>query len=601
MLKRFAGRKWVALCALFVGVCFCVFVLPFYFPPPLLQGISVSNVAGFNNKVASLSAIFFSLLAFAFALKLPLQTSQMGSVDRSRISRWLMWSMVFLSASVLTAFSFLVVRSHLLYLRDGGYFIGKITMHIRYGRTLYEQIEFPYGPLLFYGPVPVAKILAWFHLSITTSYYVTLVGEYVAGLLLVAYILNRLPMPHRWRILLFVLCALGAFQLNTGLNYTLLRFTVSPACLIFAIRRPRPGQVALCFFLGEMVSMSVSPEMALAFTSASVTYAAFCWFKQGRAWIMALVAPFAGMALFLMVVSRGYLAMLKLFALGVLNLVVEPLPHTLIFLFALVWIVPTGIAIFFRRGDADSPMLGSLYVYSLALVPVAFGRADPIHVLFEGLMIFFLSMVTVAVARPSYQKAWAFCVAASFLWTTYICLHSSYFQLEPAVSQGLLGYRVAEVRRPVLVLLRTGSIRQAEAAIVRVPPDPAFDVERLQHIVGTTPVATPFPLPPDVLDKISNAGLYEPSYYFGLVDVYDATAEQRLVDDFNRSQWALLPEHPSLHMTETPGDTSAAMGIQLTYPEKRTPHVIGDLFNRNLAAQWVPVQTIGDYEVYRHR
>ena len=38
---------------------------------------------------------------------------------------------------------------------DGRYFIRQITMHVEYGRRLYDQIELPYGPLLFYGPVIV--------------------------------------------------------------------------------------------------------------------------------------------------------------------------------------------------------------------------------------------------------------------------------------------------------------------------------------------------------------------------------------------------------------------------------------------------------------
>jgi hypothetical protein len=601
MLQRLLSKRWLILCAILLAACFCVFVLPFFFPPPYLKGVSVSNVAGFNNKVASVSAAMLSVLVFAIALSWPLQRDEMSAGNNGRISPSLIWIMASLSAAVLSLFSFLIVRSHLLYLRDGGYFIGKISMHIRYGQTLYEQIEFPYGPLLFYSPVAVAKMLSLFHLSITTAYYVTLVAEHVLGLLLVVYLLNSLPMLHKWKTLLFVLCGLGALQLNTGLNYTFLRFTLAPACLVFALRRKQPWQVAFCFFLGEMISLSVSPEMALAFTSASLAYAAFFCFRQGPPWIPALVAPFAGIAVFLLLVNRGYLAMLKLFALGVLNFVVEPLPHTLIFLFALVWLVPSGIALFFRRSNPDAPMLAALYVFSLALLPVAFGREDPIHVLFDGLIVFFLSMVTVSVARPSYQKAWACCVAVSFLWATYIGLHSSYFQLEPVLSRGLLGYQIAEIRKPTLVLLRTRSIYQAEQAISRVPADPPFDVQMLQNTVGTTPVATPFPIPPDVTDKIEKAGLFTPSYYFALVDVYDATAEQRLVDDFNRSQWALLPQNPRVYMTETPRATGSAMGIQLSYPEKRPPYVVGNLFNQNLVSQWAPIQAIGSYEVYRHR
>ena len=72
--------------------------------------------------------------------------------------------------------------------------------------------------------------------------------------------------------------------------------------------------------------------------------------------------------------------MLKLFARGIANFIVEPIPYILVFLFALVWLVPVTLARFFREGRQEAPLLAALYVFSVALLPVAFGRAEPGHV-----------------------------------------------------------------------------------------------------------------------------------------------------------------------------------------------------------------------------
>ena len=59
-------------------------------------------------------------------------------------------------------------------------------------------------------------------------------------------------------------------------------------------------------------------------------------------------APMTATAAFLLLAGAGYLRMLKLFARGIANFVVEPTPYMLVFLFALVWLAPVMLARFFR-------------------------------------------------------------------------------------------------------------------------------------------------------------------------------------------------------------------------------------------------------------
>ena len=66
-----------------------------------------------------------------------------------------------------------------------------------------------------------------------------------------------------------------------------------------------------------------------------------------------LLRPSRRPAAFFLLAGDGYLRMLKLFARGIANFVVEPNPYILVFLFALVWLVPLTLARFFR-GHARS-------------------------------------------------------------------------------------------------------------------------------------------------------------------------------------------------------------------------------------------------------
>ncbi len=593
-------KRRIFPCCIFVATCFGVFVLPFFFPPPYLKGISIANVAGFNNKVAAVAAAVLSVFVFLFSFRRPLKKSQQPLGDYGRLSNRDVWIPAVIFGGVLTLLSWLVIRSHMRYLKDAGYFIEQISLHTDYGRKLYAQIDFPYGPLLFYGTIFVRGILSPFHVSLTGAYYTTLVIEHIAGLLLVAYVIDSLRMLRKWRILLYVLCAVGTLQLNLGLNYTFFRFLVAPAFLVLAARRRKPWGVAACFFAGEAINLALSPEIAFAFGAASVAYGAYFCYTEGRAWLIAAAAPFVAAVGFLLLIDRSYLLMLRLFAKGINNFVVEPLPHVLVFLFALVWLVPCLLARGFRERRPDAPGLTALYVFSLALLPVAFGSADPGHVFFNGLMIFFLSMVAISSYRPRQQIVWALCIAGVFLWPTYLNIRLWYFEWRPALTYGVFHYQPDGLKHAAMVFARTGSWATAERGLAKDYGDRSFDIEKLDAIVGSAPVATPLEVPLYVEDQLKRSGQYTPTYYCSLF-VYDAAGEDRVIRELNSSQWALLPKGAHPHFWEGPGETRFALGIQLTYPAKHKPYVIGSRFMQNLADQWQPYGEVGAYQVYRRR
>ena len=598
---RTQPRRWIFPAAIFVATCFGVFVLPFFFPPPYLAGISIANVAGFNNKVAAIAAGFLSGLVFWIAYRESRTEPRSESRDDGPISPRVVWLATLASGLVLTVLVCLVIRSHRRYLFDAGYFIEQITLHIDYGRRIYRQLDFPYGPLLFSGPVFLHALLSPFHVSIVSAYYATLVIEHLVGLLLVAYVVNALPMRRIWKTLLFLLCAIATIQLSLGLNYTFLRFIAGPAFLVLASRHRRPWFVAVCFLVGEMVNLALSPEMGVAFCAAGVAYAVYFSFTEGRAWLAAAAAPIVAFVVFLLLMDRDYLRMMRMFARGINNFVVEPLPHILLFLFALIWLVPWCVARFLRQRRPEAPLLAALYLFSIALVPVSFGRADPGHVFYNGLALFSLSMVAVSSLRPRRQALWAACVAGVFLWTIIMTDYPYAYQAKGAFYESVFGYQPDGFRHAISVYTRTHSLAAAKNSLTKIYEDHSFHIEQLDAVIGKAPIATPLELPLYVEDELRSTGQYVPSFYFAMRGPYDAAAENHVIREMNAVPWLLLRKRARVHEIETPKDTRVVLGFQLPYPVKHPPYVIGDRFTQNVRTHWQPYAEIGDYVVYRRR
>jgi hypothetical protein len=597
-------QRWIFPLCIFLATCFGVFVAPFLLPPPYLAGISAANVAGFNNKVASLAAAALGTLVFFAVLRWPRVKPEQSNADFGKLPRLLVLTAVVVCGCMVAGLSYLVAISRLQY-GDGGYFMRQISMHFDYGRKLYDQIEFTYGPLLFYGPGMVHTLLSPLHVSTTAAFYTTLVLEHVIGLLLVVYVLDRLPILRRWKIAFLVLCLLQTYPFGFGLNYTFFRFALPVAFLVLAAEQTRPWPFAACLFAGQAASLSLSPELGFAFCASSMAYAAYKFFYLQRAWLAAVLAPVAATAAFLLLAGAGYLRMLKLFARGVANFVVEPLPYVLVFLFALVWLVPVMLARFFREARPEAPLLASLYVFSVALLPVAFGRADPGHVFFAGFGIYLLSLVAISGSRPGPQFAWVTCVVLILTWTAFVDGRFYWPVLE-----GRIRYDTSHWQDDRLMRAAHAFMQQVSPAVdhdffsvgTRSYSEYApFDVETLQAIVGNEPVALPLSVPMPVQQALKKSGQFVPTFYDGEWSVLDATAEDRQLMELNAMHWALIPQGLNPMWTETPDSVAPYLGSRLPYRTEREPYVIGRRFAENLKVNWEPYAAVGEYEVYRRR
>jgi hypothetical protein len=320
-------------------------------------------------------------------------------------------------------------------------------------------------------------------------------------------------------------------------------------------------------------------------------------------------APPAAMAVFLLLSGAGYLRMLKLFAHGIANFIVEPLPYILVFLFALVWLVPLMLARSLLEARPETALLAALYIFSVALLPVAFGRADPGHVLFSGIGIYLLSLVAISDARPGQQIAWVTCVILVLTWTAFVDDHLFWPSFRARIHYDTSHWQDDGLMRAAYAFTRKLSPSAQRAFFSVGAADyldyEPFDIKHLEAIVGHDPVVLPVSVPPQVEQALKTSGQFIPTFYNYDWSILDISAEDRQIKEMNASQWALLPEGPIAMFTETPAKVAPFLGprwpYRLSYWVKREPYVIGRRFQENLQANWQPCAEVGKYEVYRRR
>ena len=502
-----------------------------------------------------------------------------------RLSRLLVSTVVGLWGVGVFLFGAAIVHLRVDYLNDWRYFINRASMHADFGRQLYTEIEYPYGPLLFYGPLSMRALLSPLHVSLAGSYLVTLVLEVMAGLVLVAYVIDYLTMSRRWKTVIFLLMAGGMMVGNMGVNYTFLRFAPPVAFLVLVSRRERPWVAALWMFVGEAVCLGLSPEIGFAFLVGSLGFALYQCFAQGRMWVFGLVAPVVSTAVFLWIAGRPYLTMLGMFSHGLYNFPVEPLPHILIFLFAFVWMVPAGLAPYFRDRRTEAPILGAIFLVSMALLPAGFGRADPAHIYWNGFAVFLLSIVMISSKRMWQQMVWGGCVAVIFVWMVSINRTVNWSHIQPVL------HGVKE--------LFLGAVKRSPPLNVE-PVDAGFDLNGLQTIVGHDRVATPVAVSLGVEESLRESGQFTPSFYCFSMAILDAAAEKRQIREMNQYRWALIPAGGGYDYRELPERLKGVLGLQLPYRTRRPIFPSGARFERNLEDNWRPRGKIQGYILYEH-
>ncbi len=598
---------WLAASGAFAVASLLIFVLPLHVPVPYRPTVSASYVAGFNNGVAIVAAGSISVFVFLLTLwsqrrsvaaPRPDTSGAWSSAREEQLSARFITITMGISALVLSLCGGLVELSHLNYLGDSGYFIEQATVRQDTGRALYTQLEFAYGPLLLLPEVWLSRLL---RCTMTTAYFITLVIGESLGLLLLAYVLNELPMRRSPRRVALVLFAFGAITPLLGLNYTFLRFATPMAVLLFATRSRSPWRCAVLLTAGEVLVLLLSPELGLALTVGIVAFALPRAVQQGSSWLFTAALPLLALATLLFTLGRPYLVMIATFSGGTLNLPVAPYPDLLVLVFALAWVVPVGLGRSMNLREPQSARLLGVYALSLAFLPAALGRCDPLHVFFNGTGVLLLSLAAVSRSTHRVRTAWLACIVVLVLWEHVV--NDRFYEYRTATVLGLtvMPHLPAKLQVAIVQALVRKKPDFAKKLQASKAPEYQLETAALQSLVGSELIATPLEVSPAVREALRLTHHARPGYYGYWVDVLNLASEQRSIAELNAASWALLPDQWDGPPLETPAKLRDVQGFVFHYPQRhRVPYDLGSAFRKNVLANWTPVRRFDHNILYRN-
>ncbi len=583
-------------CAVFCCVsALLVFVLPFYVPVTFHPVISASYVAGFSNRAAAIAAAAMSVTAALWSMRrqqLTPHCSERSEVNTAGLPRLLVLATIALTMCVTALCGWALHVSGQRYLADAGYFIEQISKYVEHRGSLYSQIEFAYGPLLFYPTVFLQKLL---HCSTFCTYFATLAMEQAIGLLEFAFVLNSLPLGFRARRLLFIAVAIGAISPLLGLNYTLFRYVTPVALLLLAGSLNSISVTAVVLAIAQMISFALSAEMGVAFAFGSTVLLVWKAKQLKAQWLLALGGPLVGGVCFAFTVGHAYFRMLAAFAGGALNLPVSPYPHLVVFLLCAVWLVPFAVGQALASPSPSTQPIVACYTFALALLPSSLGRCDPLHVFFNGLFFLVLSPLALRNARVHWKKIWAVVLVLFVGWQVIVTNRLFRFRSADTLSA------VLPARGSQFLATLTGENTKFGRHLLSDSDDYQLDVNRLGKAVGSALVATPLEITPDVEDALKSSSHFQSSYFAYMVDTFSAPTEQRAIDEMNSAEWALVPRHYERPFLELPNNLQDLQGLPIPLPQRRNvPYVPGTAMEQNLKENWIAVDTLGPYSLLRH-
>ncbi|MGD0797906.1 MAG: hypothetical protein ABR910_09300 [Acidobacteriaceae bacterium] len=580
---------WLLFVAASAAALVAVFGLPFLFPPSHPVP-SQAYVVGYNNHVAAVSLALVSLVVLLLSLR---GRGEGVAVLRgeSLVSwRWLAGALMLVAVWNGTL-SWVVFAAH-GYAVEDFYFLPQLEKYYYLHRHLYSQIEFAYGPLLFYPPVWVHWLLSPFHISLRASYYVAMVGQHLAGMAMLWFVVNRLPMQHGLRAAGFASLTLFSFTPLLGPNYALMRYVLPVFVFVLLSQIERLVAAALAALPAQMLIWLDSSELAIGF---GVAVAAFCLYRAWRGRSALWLAPIAGVttgaAIYLAIIDRNVLSSLVYNTRGWANRVPLPSLEVATLLAATAWLVPRLVARHVRRDSPQSGLLLGLYAMGLALLPASLGLADIVHITGNSLVLFLLSLVAAAEWKLPMRVGWAMAVAATYLLMITRSGLEAHFRFYPDVACIEDGVTPLASRLPS----RPGSWLRAFER--RWPCGvQSLDVAALRAAIGDAAFAAPYPMPEIVEESLPQLPNFVPSYWSGTIVLWDAETEQRKADELRQVQWALLPGRPE------PTPVSPNVGARFSLPTHyRALHamtwdgVLAEEIDRN----WTPAGEIGSYVLYR--
>jgi hypothetical protein len=556
---------WTSVAALSIV---CIFILPFSVPPRI-PTFSTSYTVGFNNRIAAVATVLISL-----AVAVYLWWRKAGAYVREAsepMPGWWLAAASTVSVAYTAYLGWRVVRADIFF-GDAGYFMTQLAQWLHFHAKLYSELEFPYGPILFYWPVICTRVLGRVGVSPEAAYIVSLAVMQVAGLGVVFYVLRKLPLSRGMRAVALAGSTIATLTPVFGLNYTMFRFALPYAAILWIADCKGFWKQAMWCGLGGMLMLGVSVELAVAFSGGVAFYAIFCAITGERRWLLLSLVPMADFLLFAGLMGKDYFRMVSKVGEGEYNLIVDPAyAHIDILLIAAVALSPFAIAGYTRRYGRQAAGLVGMYGAALGMIPSALGSCDALHTFFSGLGVGLLSLLAVDGYKNLLPKVW---VGMFLLWA---------------------------INNPIeqVVLMRSSLHR----VLVGGPADmEGFDMPRLEAVTAGEKIAAPILLPLSVQRELMRNGQYEQSFFCYMETVWDDESEEIKVAEMHRARYVLLPNMDykwTVIVDNLPRTRMFRLGY--AYPERHPMYEVGAIIQQDLSEHWVPVSTFGNYMLYRQR
>lgn len=623
--RRIARRRPVLpwILAVVAIVLLFVFVVPWLMPVRIAPIQSDSQAVGFSNRTAmiGLAAGVFAMFLLArrnVRTGVSMLISTSGPAKQERVSPKLVVATILVTFLVVAALGAILQDQPV---GDAGYFIDRL-LRVTAGGAPYSQIEFSYGPILIYSLQLSWRLLAWTGLSAFTVYYGWVAAGYALGLMLTAYLLNRLQVTRTLRnVTLVVIGGMTLLLPSLGVNYSALRFLPPYALLLWVLGRRTAStggtlQGALAL-LAVMAAAGVSPEMGGALLVGLVVSLAILA-RDDKAHLRSLLILLSGIALVGAVLVTTGAGTVVAFAGGAYYFPVLPGPPAIAFVGTMLLLAWEVGAIADTSDARSSAIHVGWLAIAVVLIAPALGRADVGHVFWNGLGA---SLACMAVVHQRWGRAGMYLGATATAFAGVLLAYTIVVYV-PALTQR--GVHSVLISRPRAVFV-ANTLNQSPEVWVRrwTAEEAARTSEHLaaEGLKSLRDVSYPGRLKNEVGTLLAESGQLVPGYY-SPASALSAADFQKAALQLEAARTMVLPTQSlSRYLTAAKGGVPDSDGVIMKVPvsmagrswwgtltgvptELKPRYAVLDpaaSFGALLKRDWVAEESFGVYTVLRRR
>jgi len=490
-------------------------------------------MAGFNNRVGIIALVLGVAVLCVRALVRP--GPKTGVVDAALcVSRpgfpRMPKSLLILTSALLTLFTlaYYYCIPHLDEYGESLYALPRLDMAMRYGLRLFSDVQWNYGPAMFYVHLLGMK-LAWaLDLDPEWGFCAALIAWRILGAWALFYVIDHLRIKLAYRILLF---ALIGGPMTTDFSFAVqgsLLAPLAPYLAILALHRttrglepPMARKAILRFFgialLCSLGVLSVRIDLGITYGIVQTVYCGYSAWAGNRWKSIGIAASALSLAIWILVFP-GSAEMVAGFAGGGGNNPIYPSLFMFGYLACLLWVVPALCkACLVRKPGVNAPLIAALGAEIVSHIPPCISQCNAPHIYGQGLSVWIVTFAVLAACRPRLLPAFLTLFLIVFvvgMWVASAIAYSSHLRF---VSMTLAGHREVAVK--------------SESPLVRA-----------LNLYNYRAVITPLGVDRATRAFLMDTGRYVPEYHPDMVSVVTRTDVGRKLRDLEKAEVVLVPE-----------------------------------------------------------